>query len=98
LRWASSAKSIIMIAFFLTIPISKKRPINVTLYLSSFLCMSGFAVPREITRYVGPFPYIDGLILQVIQNIGRLDGTSFTFTVCRWTTTIIRCGACCGSG
>ena len=27
---------------------------------------------REITRYEGPFPYIDGLILQVTQNIGRL--------------------------
>jgi undecaprenyl-phosphate 4-deoxy-4-formamido-L-arabinose transferase len=41
------------------------------LYLSSFRCMSAFAV-REITRYEGPFPYIDGLILQVTQNIGRV--------------------------
>lgn len=41
------------------------------LYLSSFRCMSAFAV-REVTRYEGPFPYIDGLILQVTQNIGRL--------------------------
>src|SRR5579862_2870645 len=33
-------------------------------YLSSFRCMSAFVV-REITRYDGPFPYVDGLILQV---------------------------------
>jgi len=41
------------------------------LYLSSFCCMSAFVV-REIMRYKGPFPYIDGLILQVTHNIGRL--------------------------
>lgn len=41
------------------------------LYLSSFRCMSAFLV-EEICRYEGPFPYIDGLILQVTQNIGRL--------------------------
>ena len=41
------------------------------LYLSSFRCMSAFVV-REITRYEGPFPYVDGLILQVTQNIDRL--------------------------
>jgi undecaprenyl-phosphate 4-deoxy-4-formamido-L-arabinose transferase len=41
------------------------------LYLSSFRCMSAFVV-REITRYEGPFPYIDGLILQVTQKIDRL--------------------------
>jgi glycosyltransferase involved in cell wall biosynthesis len=41
------------------------------LYLSSFRCMSAFVV-REITRYDGPFPYIDGLILQVTQDIGTL--------------------------
>jgi hypothetical protein len=33
--------------------------------------MSAFVV-REITRYEGPFPYIDGLILQVTQDIDRL--------------------------
>ncbi|HZS82433.1 MAG TPA: glycosyltransferase family 2 protein [Stellaceae bacterium] len=42
------------------------------LYLSSFRCLSAF-VAGEITRYAGPFPYIDGLILQVTQNIGRLE-------------------------
>src|SRR6516164_8931350 len=41
------------------------------LYLSSFRCMSAFVV-REISRYEGPFPYIDGLILQVTQDIDQL--------------------------
>jgi glycosyltransferase involved in cell wall biosynthesis len=41
------------------------------LYLSSFRCMSAFVV-GEVTRYEGPFPYIDGLILQVTQKIDRL--------------------------
>jgi len=40
-------------------------------YLSSFRCMSAF-VAREISRYDGPFPYVDGLILQVTQDIDRL--------------------------
>jgi len=40
-------------------------------YLSSFRCMTAF-VAREITRYDGPFPYVDGLILQVTQDIDRL--------------------------
>jgi glycosyltransferase involved in cell wall biosynthesis len=40
-------------------------------YLSSFRCMSAFVV-REITRYEGPFPYVDGLILQVTQDIDTL--------------------------
>ena len=40
-------------------------------YLSSFRCISAFVV-REITRYDGPFPYVDGLILQVTQDIDRL--------------------------
>jgi glycosyltransferase involved in cell wall biosynthesis len=40
-------------------------------YLSSFRCMSAFVV-REVTRYEGPFPYVDGLVLQVTQDIGRL--------------------------
>ncbi len=41
-------------------------------YLSSFRCMNAFVV-REAVAYDGPFPYIDGLILQVTQNIGRLE-------------------------
>jgi glycosyltransferase involved in cell wall biosynthesis len=42
------------------------------LYLSSFRCISAF-VARQVTRYDGPFPYIDGLILQATQNIGTLQ-------------------------
>jgi glycosyltransferase involved in cell wall biosynthesis len=41
------------------------------LYLSSFRCMSAFLVGR-ILDYHGPFPYIDGLILQITRDIGRL--------------------------
>jgi glycosyltransferase involved in cell wall biosynthesis len=42
------------------------------LYLSSFRCMSAF-VARNILQHAGPFPYVDGLIMQVTQNIGRLQ-------------------------
>lgn len=41
-------------------------------YLSSFRCVSGF-VAREVARHQGPFPYIDGLILQVTQAIGAVE-------------------------
>jgi len=41
------------------------------LYLSSFRCMSAF-LAREISSYEGPFPYIDGLILQTSQRIGSI--------------------------
>lgn len=41
-------------------------------YLSSFRCVSGF-VAREVAAHEGPYPYIDGLILQVTQNIGALE-------------------------
>lgn len=41
-------------------------------YLSSFRCVSAF-VAREVARHEGPFPYIDGLILQVTQNLGALE-------------------------
>jgi undecaprenyl-phosphate 4-deoxy-4-formamido-L-arabinose transferase len=33
--------------------------------------MNSFVV-REVTRYEGPFPYVDGLILQVTQDVDRL--------------------------
>ncbi|HEX6957237.1 MAG TPA: glycosyltransferase family 2 protein [Ferrovibrio sp.] len=42
------------------------------LYLSSFRCLSAFTA-RNILAHTGPFPYIDGLIMQVTQNIGRLQ-------------------------
>ena len=41
-------------------------------YLSSFRCVSAF-VAREVARHEGPYPYIDGLILQVTQNIAALE-------------------------
>jgi len=40
-------------------------------YLSSFRCVSAF-VAREVAAHEGPYPYIDGLILQVTQNIGAV--------------------------
>jgi glycosyltransferase involved in cell wall biosynthesis len=42
------------------------------LYLSSFRCMSSLVV-QQLLRYEGPFPYIDGLILQCTRSIGRLQ-------------------------
>jgi undecaprenyl-phosphate 4-deoxy-4-formamido-L-arabinose transferase len=41
-------------------------------YLSSFRCVSAF-VAKEVAAHDGPYPYIDGLILQVTQNIGALE-------------------------
>lgn len=41
-------------------------------YLSSFRCVSAFTA-REVAGHAGPFPYIDGLLLQVTQRIGSLD-------------------------
>jgi undecaprenyl-phosphate 4-deoxy-4-formamido-L-arabinose transferase len=41
-------------------------------YLSSFRCVSAFAA-REVAAHEGPFPYIDGLLLQVTQAIGSLE-------------------------
>lgn len=42
------------------------------LYLSSFRCVSAFVV-ENVLRYQGPYPYIDGLILQVTRNVGSLE-------------------------
>ncbi|HEX7968024.1 MAG TPA: glycosyltransferase family 2 protein, partial [Stellaceae bacterium] len=42
------------------------------LYLSTFRCMTAF-VAEQVTRYDGPFPYVDGLILQVTQSVGALE-------------------------
>lgn len=42
------------------------------LYLSSFRCMSEMVV-RAVTRYAGPYPYIDGLIMQVTQRIDSIE-------------------------
>jgi undecaprenyl-phosphate 4-deoxy-4-formamido-L-arabinose transferase len=41
-------------------------------YLSSFRCVSAF-VAKEAAGHTEPYPYIDGLILQVTQNIGSIE-------------------------
>jgi glycosyltransferase involved in cell wall biosynthesis len=40
-------------------------------YLSSFRCLNRFLV-EQIVRYEGPYPYIDGLILQSTRSIGSV--------------------------
>jgi undecaprenyl-phosphate 4-deoxy-4-formamido-L-arabinose transferase len=40
-------------------------------YLSSFRCVSSF-VTKQVIGYEGPYPYIDGLLLQVTQRIGSI--------------------------
>jgi glycosyltransferase involved in cell wall biosynthesis len=41
-------------------------------YLSSFRCVSGF-VTKQVTDYRGPYPYLDGLLLQITQRIGSIS-------------------------
>jgi glycosyltransferase involved in cell wall biosynthesis len=41
-------------------------------YLSSFRCVTAF-VAREVCNYPGPYPYIDGLLLQVTERIGSIE-------------------------
>ncbi|MEO5896305.1 MAG: glycosyltransferase [Vicinamibacterales bacterium] len=41
-------------------------------YLSSFRCVSAFAAGQVASAYSGPYPYIDGLLLQVTQRVGSL--------------------------
>ena len=41
-------------------------------YLSSFRCVTAF-VARQVIGYAGPYPYIDGLLLQVTQRIGSIE-------------------------
>jgi glycosyltransferase involved in cell wall biosynthesis len=42
------------------------------LYLSSFRCVSQLVV-KEVIKHTGPYPYVDGLILQVTQRLSTLD-------------------------
>jgi undecaprenyl-phosphate 4-deoxy-4-formamido-L-arabinose transferase len=42
------------------------------LYLSSFRCMSAFAV-SQVIRYQGPYPYVDGLLMQVTQRLDSIE-------------------------
>ncbi len=37
-------------------------------YLSSFRCVTGF-IAQQVVSYAGPYPYIDGLLLQITQRI-----------------------------
>lgn len=41
-------------------------------YLSSFRCVSAL-VARQAAANTGPFPYVDGLILQITQRIGAIE-------------------------
>jgi undecaprenyl-phosphate 4-deoxy-4-formamido-L-arabinose transferase len=59
------------------------------LYLSSFRCMSAFVV-RAVTRYDGPYPYIDGLIMQVTQRIDSIIVRHLPRAVGRSTYTLRR--------
>jgi glycosyltransferase involved in cell wall biosynthesis len=42
------------------------------LYLSSFRCMSALVV-REVAQYRGPYPYVDGLVMQVTQRLDSIE-------------------------
>jgi undecaprenyl-phosphate 4-deoxy-4-formamido-L-arabinose transferase len=42
------------------------------MYLSSFRCMSAMVV-RAVARYRGPYPYVDGLIMEVTQRIDSVE-------------------------
>ncbi len=61
------------------------------IYLSSFRCMNAFTA-KAILAHTGPFPYVDGLVTQVTQNIGvhevthlpRAEGDS-NYTIRRLT-------------
>ncbi len=41
-------------------------------YLSSFRCVNAF-IAKQVSEHTGPYPYIDGLILQVTQRIGSIE-------------------------
>ncbi|HEY4249702.1 MAG TPA: glycosyltransferase family 2 protein [Roseomonas sp.] len=46
------------------------------LYLSSFRCMSALAV-GEVVKYAGPYPYVDGLLMQVTQRLDSIEVKHF---------------------
>lgn len=46
------------------------------LYLSSFRCMSALAV-GEVVKYRGPYPYVDGLLMQVTQRLDSIEVKHF---------------------
>jgi len=41
-------------------------------YLSSFRCVDAF-IAKAVVSYAGPYPYVDGLLLQVTQRIGSIE-------------------------
>jgi undecaprenyl-phosphate 4-deoxy-4-formamido-L-arabinose transferase len=41
-------------------------------YLSSFRCVSAF-VTKQVADFTGPYPYLDGLLLQITQRIGSIS-------------------------
>ncbi len=68
-------------------------------YLSSFRCVTNF-VAANVCNNQGPFPYIDGLLLQMTQRIGSLEvhhaeriagasGYTFRKLLRLWTSTFI---------
>src|ERR1700760_4194796 len=59
------------------------------LYLSSFRCMSALVV-RAVTRYRGPYPYVDGLIMQVTQRIDSIEVRHLPRSVGRSNYTLTR--------
>lgn len=46
------------------------------LYLSSFRCMSALAV-SEVVKYRGPYPYVDGLLMQITQRLDSIEVKHF---------------------
>ena len=60
------------------------------LYLSSFRCLSAFVREHITTGYEGPYPYVDGLVFQVTQNVGRLQVAHLPRTEGRSNYTIAR--------
>jgi len=59
------------------------------LYLSSFRCMSPLVV-RAVGRYRGPYPYIDGLIMQVTQRIDSIEVQHLPRAAGRSSYTLLR--------
>jgi undecaprenyl-phosphate 4-deoxy-4-formamido-L-arabinose transferase len=59
------------------------------LYLSSFRCMAALVV-REVTQYTGPYPYIDGLIMQVTKRIDSIEVRHFPRSEGRSNYTLTR--------
>jgi undecaprenyl-phosphate 4-deoxy-4-formamido-L-arabinose transferase len=59
------------------------------LYLSSFRCMSPLVV-RAVSRYRGPYPYIDGLIMQVTQRIDSIEVQHLPRAAGRSSYTLLR--------